>query len=734
MSLIEDILTSNRAQTIINKNTILKNTYNIIQNKKETNLSNLTPEEKSDENYRFSEIVKNETKAMDDDEKIKIVKHIFKLDDNFPKTESTNFLKYNELEFFESNSSDKSNCFFNKLDKTKTILGKIQLTKYITNPITDINILNQRKHIIESFTTNTNTDTNSKLDDILQILDNLKKSEGDVLWFFKENSDEINNMLSMVYFNNFWNSWVNNNENLLNVFYYIKLIIIPLYGLLIPIFVFILPFLILKFAMKVNIPFKSYWNLIKKMYFSGGGITKIFKQCYNIYDKMGNNKNDDTSQNGGDGGGFISLTNIISKLVKMMISSKVTSLLYYMFTVGSYLYSIYSTLNYSYSYLKIIKFFQTKLNKVSLWVRNSQLLFDKLGYINSIELKETFSDKIGFTTDKKIHLLNHLVFQNDPNYILSNKGVILKQFKLLKDDPSIIKSYLEYISIIDVWSSVASLQREHKEHISLPTYLNHNDTNNKPEIIVEDFYNMMIDNNKSVKNSILIKDDIKNIMITGPNASGKSTFLKAITECLILGQTICIVPATNMKFTPFHHINTYLNIPDCQGKESLFQAEMSRCYNQIESFKEIKNTEFVFSIMDEIFVSTNYFEGLSGAYAISKKMSSYDNSICFISTHFSTLSEFTQKEKTYKNYHFSIEYDKDDKIEKSYLLKEGRTTQHIALEMLEEKGFDPILVNDAKKMYKFLTKPKPTPKLKPKSTPKLKPKLNIKPSVVTSSI
>ena len=720
MSLIEDILNSTRAQTIINKNNILKNTFNIIQNKKKTNSSNLTPEEKAEENYRFSEIVKNETKEMDADEKIKIVKHIFKLDDTFPKTENTNFLKYNELEFFESNSSDKSNCFFNKLDKTKTILGKIQLTKYITNPITDINILNQRKHIIESFTvdTNTNTDTNSKLDDILQILDNLKKSEGDVLWFFKENSDEINNMLSMVYFNNFWNNWINNNENVLNIFYYIKLIIIPLYGLLIPIFVFILPFLILKFVMKVNIPFKSYWNLIKKMYFSGGGITKIFKQCYTIYDKLGNCQNDDTSQNGG---GFLSLTNIISKLVQMMISSKVTSLLYYMFTVGSYLYSIYSTLNYSYSYLKIIKLFQTKLNKVSLWVRNAQLLFDKLGYIDSIELKEAFSDKIGFATDKKIHLLNHPVFQNDPNYILSNKGVILKQFKLLKDDPSIIKSYLEYISIIDVWSSVASLQREHKEHISLPTYLNHNDTNNKPEIIVEDFYNMMIDNNKSVKNSILIKDDIKNIMITGPNASGKSTFLKAITECLILGQTICIVPATNMKFTPFHHIHTYLNIPDCQGKESLFQAEMSRCYNQIESFKAIKNTEFVFSIMDEIFVSTNYFEGLSGAYAISKKMASYDNSICFISTHFSTLSEFAQKENTYTNYHFSIEYDKDGKTQKSYTLKPGRTTQHIALEMLEEKGFEPTLVNDAKKMYTYLTKPSKSIKKKiKKSKPETK--------------
>ena len=107
--------------------------------------------------------------------------------------------------------------------------------------------------------------------------------------------------------------------------------------------------------------------------------------------------------------------------------------------------------------------------------------------------------------------------------------------------------------------------------------------------------------------------------------------------------------------------------------------------------------------MDEIFVSTNYFEGLSGAYAIARKMSSYNNSICIISTHFSTLSEKCEEKKCYKNYHFSIDYDDKNKIKKSYKIKEGRTKQHIALEMLEEKGFDDELVSDAKKMYKYLT-------------------------------
>ena len=133
-----------------------------------------------------------------------------------------------------------------------------------------------------------------------------------------------------------------------------------------------------------------------------------------------------------------------------------------------------------------------------------------------------------------------------------------------------------------------------------------------------------------------------------------------------------------------------------------------------ESFKNMKSNEFVFSIMDEIFVSTNYNEGLSGAYAVARKMASFDNSICIISTHFSKLSKYCgDEENFYKNYHFSIDYDKDNKIIKTYKLHEGTSKQHIALEMLEEKGFDNDLINDAKKMYNELKleinyyKPKP---------------------------
>jgi len=714
MSLFDDILESEKVQQLIKDSDFLKKLYLAIQNRNKKRLNNLSPEELEDENYSFSEIVKKETKEMSYNDKQLLVKKLFKLDEKFPKSiDNSDYSKYNELEFFESNKNDDKETFFNKIDNTQTVLGKIQLMKTITEPKTDLNLLNERKNILEHLQNDEN-----KLEKVLTILKDLKKSEGDVLWFYKNSTDEIDNMLSMVYFENFWNRWLNENETVLNIFYYCKLILIPLYGLLMPILLIVIPYILISKIMKLKISFKTYWKMISKMYMSGG-ITSTIGKFYKMYENT-NSQNTNTEQTGGKQ--FLSFTNIIMKLVKILIDSKITSIFYYIFIIGSYLYSLYSTLNFSYAYLKVIKLFQTKLNKVSKWICKAQELYNTLGCMDCLELKEKFSNKINFMNDDSLYQLDNKVFKNNPSLILSNKGVILKQFLIVKNNPEILKSYLEYISHVDVWSSLADLNRNNPQ-MSLANYKEQ--SKHKPQIILENFYNMMVSENNSVSNSIIIggssnktEKQYKDLMVTGPNASGKSTFLKAITECLILGQTVCLVPALYMDFTPYHHINTYLNIPDCQGKESLFQAEMERCYEQIESFKDMAPNEYVFSIMDEIFVSTNYYEGLSGAYAIAKKMASFDNSVCLISTHFSTLSDFCEKEKCYKNYHFSIEYDEDNKITKTYKLKEGRTKQHIALEMLEEKGFADDLVANAKKMYKHLTKPTPPPtQKKEKPTP-----------------
>jgi nicotinamide riboside kinase len=189
-----------------------------------------------------------------------------------------------------------------------------------------------------------------------------------------------------------------------------------------------------------------------------------------------------------------------------------------------------------------------------------------------------------------------------------------------------------------------------------------------------------------------------NMLITGPNSSGKSTYIKSIIECILLGQTIGVVPAAEFQLTPFKNITTYLNIPDCQGKESLFQAEMNRCHQQLEMLENAeKQKEFSFNIMDEIFVSTNYQEGMSGAYAVINQLCKFNKCINIITTHFDVLANM-QELKVDKQY-FDIEIDEKDNITKDYKIKTGVSKKHMALKLLKKKGFNADIIKDAEYLY-----------------------------------
>ena len=193
----------------------------------------------------------------------------------------------------------------------------------------------------------------------------------------------------------------------------------------------------------------------------------------------------------------------------------------------------------------------------------------------------------------------------------------------------------------------------------------------------------------------------RNMLITGPNGSGKSTYIKSIIECIILGQTLGIVPAKEFSITPFKNISTYLNIPDCQGKESLFQAEMNRCHQQLEMLENAENKhEFSFNIMDEIFVSTNYKEGMSGAYAVINQLCKFNQCINIITTHFDVLANIPELQVN-KQY-FDINIDSNENITKDYKIKSGVSKKHMALKLLKNKGFNANIIKDAEYLYEQL--------------------------------
>jgi DNA mismatch repair ATPase MutS len=117
-----------------------------------------------------------------------------------------------------------------------------------------------------------------------------------------------------------------------------------------------------------------------------------------------------------------------------------------------------------------------------------------------------------------------------------------------------------------------------------------------------------------------------------------------------------------------------------------------------------KSDEFSFCIMDEIFVSTNYYEGVSGAYAIVNKVAKYPNAINIVTTHFPILSKSCMEHPDYTNYYFPIEFTENGDMMRTYKMTEGESKQHMAIKMLESKGFDIDIISDARNMYEKLIK------------------------------
>jgi len=176
-----------------------------------------------------------------------------------------------------------------------------------------------------------------------------------------------------------------------------------------------------------------------------------------------------------------------------------------------------------------------------------------------------------------------------------------------------------------------------------------------------------------------------------------------------MAQTFGVAFASEMTLTPFNHLTTYLNIPDCQGKESLFQAEMSRCYNFLNDLDEYEEDlklgnklypQFTFNIIDEIFVSTNYKEGISAAGAVINKLSKYNKCLNIVITHFD-LKDICKDNVDYK--YFTIE----DNLDCDYKIRDGVNDKHMALKLLKKKGFDNELVDEATQIYDNLFNKKP---------------------------
>ena len=126
-------------------------------------------------------------------------------------------------------------------------------------------------------------------------------------------------------------------------------------------------------------------------------------------------------------------------------------------------------------------------------------------------------------------------------------------------------------------------------------------------------------------------------VITGPNASGKTTFLKTTAINVILCQQLGVGYFSSCKMRPYSKIHSYLNIPDTSGRDSLFQAESRRCKQILDSIKEDNGRQFC--IFDELYSGTNPKEATKAAYAFLEYLRQFKHVDLFLTTHYVSICD-----------------------------------------------------------------------------------------------
>lgn len=257
-----------------------------------------------------------------------------------------------------------------------------------------------------------------------------------------------------------------------------------------------------------------------------------------------------------------------------------------------------------------------------------------------------------------------LVFMID--YVLFH----LIQRSYFKYQEEVMTCY-DYISILDNHYSIAMYQHT-LTHYCYPK-INHNINGLQMKSIIHP----LLDEENAIANTI----DISNhILLTGSNASGKSTFMKAVALNLILAQSIQTATAHSFIYQPGYVMTSMANADDVLSGDSYFMSEL-------KSIRRLFNTHQcnkIYCFIDEIFKGTNTTERIAASESVLSYLDNQKAYQVIAATHDVELS--TLLENTYNNYHFN-ESIQENSIFFDYKIKPGKANTRNAIELLRITQF-----------------------------------------------
>ena len=203
----------------------------------------------------------------------------------------------------------------------------------------------------------------------------------------------------------------------------------------------------------------------------------------------------------------------------------------------------------------------------------------------------------------------------------------------------------------------------------------------QPQLISTGFWNVLVPN--AVINDLPMN---QSVILTGPNAGGKSTLIRANLQNIALAQTFGVAAAAEFAWTPFDVLLSYLNISDdLINGYSLFASEIKRAQEILGFLRGLIPGQKLFFALDELFTGTAAAQGEKCAYEFIKKTAGFDQALFIYATHFDKLTELGDQNIGLMNYKVDAPIKNDaGRFVYPFTLSDGINDVNIALEMAQD--------------------------------------------------
>lgn len=537
----------------------------------------------------------------------------------------------NDLELYQSSTN---NAMYDHLFKPTHGFAKKIIPEWNKQFTSNVEFLEDTKNVLKD-----TRQLKNQLSVLKYSVDDNKLME---IWDHTKNNPEFLSKYSFIE----WNivKHFNRSSTFLQYLSFIH-IMSPIMSLAFPLFLMVFPFLILK-AQGVPITFDVYFDVLKS----------------------------------------IAQNHFIGKILTNMGNVSPDKIIYLIVTVGLYFLQVYQNIIQCHHFYKNI----TRVNDY-LYEMKQYTLYSIQSMENFIEIHRNKRTYQPFLLETNKHLLNLQLFYSEIIHIqpfelnyskFGELGYLLKCFYELHSN----KEYEEALDysfgfegyINNLFGVFENLESGAVSFASFDTSGNCN--------IEKQYYPPLVSSEINVIKNNCSFD--KNMIISAPNAGGKTTIIKTTAINIIFTQQLGCGFYKSCTLSPYTHIHSYLNIPDTSGRDSLFQAESRRCKEILDIIhgSNIEKDRH-FAIFDELYSGTNPVEATKSAYAFLLYLSKFSNVNFVLTTHYVAICKKFSKSDRIQNYKMDVKELENGKIEYTYKLKKGISKIQGAIAILKQMDY-----------------------------------------------